>query len=112
VLKTSRRHGNTIRMLGQTFPISIWSWISVDTYLKSLCKSSERRGNISGSYPAFQNILGFLYECEKEIQRRPSGRSAKRSGRGPVMERIALFWKAVTEDRPDPTQPESDFEQN
>jgi len=69
--------------------------------LGSLCKTSGRRGNTSRLCPAFQNILDFLFECGKELQRRPSGRSAKRFGRGPIMERIVLFWKAVAEDPPD-----------
>jgi len=55
-------------------------------YLGSLCKTSGWCGNSSGRYPAFQNILGFLYKREKELQRRPSRR-------GPVLGRIALFWK-------------------
>jgi len=62
--------------------------------LGSLCKTFGRRGNTSGRCPAFQNISDFLFEHGKELQRRPSGR-------GPVMRRIALFWKAVTKDRPD-----------
>jgi hypothetical protein len=61
--------------------------------LGSFCKTLERRGNTFERCPAFQNIPGFLYEREKEIQRIPSGRSAKPSGRGPVMGRIVLFWK-------------------
>jgi hypothetical protein len=69
--------------------------------LGSLCKTSGRRGNTFGRCPAFQNISDFLFERGKELQRRSSGRSAKSSGRGPVMERIALFWKAVTKDHPD-----------
>jgi hypothetical protein len=35
-------------------------------YLGSFCQTSGRRGNMSEHYPAFQNILGFLYRCEKE----------------------------------------------
>jgi len=73
---------------------------------------SERHGNASRRCPAFLNIPGFLYELGKEIRRRSSGSSAKPSGRGPVMERITLFWKAVAEDRPDAPQPESEFDQN
>lgn len=69
--------------------------------LGSLCKTFGRRGNTSRLCPAFQNILDFLFECRKELQRRLSGRSAKRFGHGPIMERIVLFWKTVTEDRPD-----------
>jgi len=69
--------------------------------LGSLCKTSGRRGNTSGCCPGFQNISDFLFEGRKELQRRPSGRLAKPSGRGPGMKRIALFWKAVTEDCPD-----------
>jgi hypothetical protein len=61
--------------------------------LRSFCKTSGRRGNTSGRCPAFQNISGFLFERGKEIQWRRSGRSAKPSGRGPIMGRIALFWK-------------------
>jgi hypothetical protein len=69
--------------------------------LGSLWKMSGRRGNTSGRCPTFQNITDFLFECGKELQRRPSGHSAKPSGCEPVMERIALFWKAVAEDRSD-----------
>jgi hypothetical protein len=96
--KTSGRQGNTVRMIGQAFPIShgvgfqSTTWQLV-TDLGSLCKTSGRRGNLSGRYPAFQNIPGFLYKRGNELQWRPSGRSAKPSGRGPVMGRIALFWK-------------------
>jgi hypothetical protein len=61
--------------------------------LGSFCKTSRRRGNTSGRCPAFQNISSFLYERGKEIQRKLSGHSAKPSRRGPVMGRIALFWK-------------------
>jgi hypothetical protein len=92
-LQTSGRQGNTVRTLGQASPTSTPSWISVDTYLESFCKTSRRRGNTSGCYPAFQNILGFLYKREKERQWRPSRRSAKPFGREPVMGRIELFWK-------------------
>jgi hypothetical protein len=69
--------------------------------LGSLCKMSGWRGNTSGRCPAFQNISDFLFERGKELQQRLSRCSAKPSGRGPIMERIALFWKAVTENRPD-----------
>jgi len=55
-------------------------------YLESLCKTSRRRGNTSRCYQAFQNISDFLFKRRKELQQRPSGRSAKPSGRGPVME--------------------------
>jgi hypothetical protein len=63
-------------------------------YLGSFCK-------MSGRYPAFQNISGFFFKNEKELHRRPSGRSAKPSERVPVMRRITLFWKAIAEDRSD-----------
>jgi len=59
--------------------------------LGSFCKMFRRRGNTSRRCPTFQNILGFLYERKKEIQRRPSRRSAKLSE--PVMRGIVLFWK-------------------
>jgi hypothetical protein len=36
--------------------------------LRSLCKTSGRRGNMSGCYPAFQNISDFLFKHEKELQ--------------------------------------------
>jgi hypothetical protein len=68
-------------------------------YLGSLCKTSRRRSNTSRRCPTFQNILDFLFERGKELQRRLSGCSAKPSRRGLVMERIALFWKAIVEDR-------------
>jgi hypothetical protein len=61
--------------------------------LGSFCKTSGRLGNTSRQCPAFQNIPGFLYQRGKEIQRRLSRRSAKPSRCGPVMGRIALFWK-------------------
>jgi len=93
VLKTSGCQGNTVRTLGQASPISTRSWFSIDTYLGSFYKTSGRRGNLSGRYPAFQNILGFLYERRKELQRRPSGCMAKPSECGPVLGRIVLFWK-------------------
>jgi hypothetical protein len=66
-LKTFGHQGNTVQTLGQASPISTWSWISVDTYLGSFCKTSGRCGNLFGRYPAFQNISGFLYECENEL---------------------------------------------
>jgi hypothetical protein len=56
-------------------------------YLGSFCKTFGRRGNTSGRCPAFQNIQDFLYKCGKELQRRPSGRSAKSSERWPDMGR-------------------------
>jgi hypothetical protein len=69
--------------------------------LGTLYKKFGRRGNTSWRCPAFQNIPNFLFEHENELQWRPFGRSAKPSERGPVMERISLFWKAVVEDHPD-----------
>jgi hypothetical protein len=83
-LKTSEHQGNTIRTLGQASSISTRSWISVDTYLVSFCK-------MTGWYPVFQNIPGFLYKRGKELQGRPSGRSAKGFRHGHVLGRIALF---------------------
>jgi hypothetical protein len=62
-------------------------------YLESFYKTFGRHGNTSGCYPAFQNILSFLYGRGKEWQWRPSGHLAKPSWRGPIMGRIALFWK-------------------
>jgi hypothetical protein len=62
-------------------------------YLGSFCKTSGRGGNTSGHYLAFQNIMGFLYECGKEWQWRLSGCSTKPSGRGPILGRITLFLK-------------------
>jgi len=56
-------------------------------YLGSFCNTFGRRGNTSRRCPVFQNIPGFLYKREKELQGRPSGRSAKPSGRGPDMGR-------------------------
>jgi hypothetical protein len=55
-------------------------------YLGRFCQTS-------GRYPVFQNILGLLYGCEKEWQCWPSGRSVKPSWHGPILGRIALFWK-------------------
>jgi hypothetical protein len=88
-------------------------------YLGSFCKTSERRGNTYGRYKAFQNIPGFLYRRGKEWQWRSFGRSAKPSGRGPVLKRIALFWKGGRRRPLDEGKlpsgrysPESDFEQN
>jgi hypothetical protein len=56
--------------------------------LGSLCKTSGRRGNTSEHCPTFQNILDFLFEPKKELQRRPSRRLAKSFGRGLVMEKL------------------------
>jgi hypothetical protein len=80
-------------------------------YLGSFYKTSRRCGNTSRRYPAFQNVSSFFFERKKELQRRLSRRV-------PVMGRITLFWKAVTEDRsdeanfhPNAPQPEFEFEQ-
>jgi hypothetical protein len=80
-------------------------------YLESFCKTSGLRGNTSGHYLVFQNIMGFLYERGKDWQWRPSGRLD-----------VVLFWeesrysgKAVIEDHPDeyifrPDAPQLEFE--
>jgi hypothetical protein len=71
-------------------------------YLGSFCKSSGRRGNTSGCCPVFQNISGFLFECEKELWRILSRRSANPSGRGPCYGSFQhYFGKAVAVDRLD-----------
>jgi hypothetical protein len=80
-----------VRMLDQHRPDARSSFSNFYTELESLYKMSGRRGNTFGRYPAFQNISDFLFECRKELQQRPSERSSKPSGRGPVTERIALF---------------------
>jgi hypothetical protein len=61
--------------------------------LGSFCKTSGRCGSTYERCPTFQIISGFLYERGKKIQRSPSRHSAKPSRHGPVMGRIALFWK-------------------
>jgi hypothetical protein len=64
-------------------------------YLGSFYKTSGRRGNTSGRCLAFQNILSFLFECRKELWRRPSGR-------GPCYGSFQCYFeKAVAVDRPD-----------
>jgi hypothetical protein len=86
-LKTSGCQDNTVRTLGQASLISTRSCILVDTYLGSFCKTSGQLGNLFEQYPAFQNILGFLYKRGKELQRRPSGR-------GLFLGKITIFWKS------------------
>jgi len=51
-------------------------------YLGSFCNASEQHGNLSGRYPAFQNIPSFLYKHGKELQWKPSGCSTKSSWHG------------------------------
>jgi hypothetical protein len=67
-LKTSGRQGNTVWMMGQASPISTRSWISVNTYLGSFCKTSGRHIYTFERYLEFKNIPVFLYERGKEIQ--------------------------------------------
>jgi hypothetical protein len=89
-VRTSKQHRPDARSSFSNFYTELdFSW----HYLESFCKTSGRRDNTSERYPTFQNISGFLYRCGKEWQWRPSRRSAKLSGRGPIMGRIALFWK-------------------
>jgi hypothetical protein len=78
-VRTSGQHRPDSRSSFSNFYTELdFSW----HYLGSLCNTFGRRGNTSGRCPAFQNIPGFLYKPGKELQRRPSGRSAKLSGRG------------------------------
>jgi len=61
-----------------------------------------RRGNTTGHCPGFHNILSFLFECGKELWRRPSGRLAKTSERGPCYGTFQrYFGNVVAVDRPD-----------
>jgi hypothetical protein len=69
--------------------------------LGSFCKMSGRRGNTSGRCPTFQDILNFRSIAERRYSEDHPDTRAKPSGRILVMERFALFWKAVAEDRPD-----------
>jgi len=83
-VRTSGQHRPDSRSSFSNFYTELdFSW----HYLGSLCNTFGRRGNTSGRCPAFQNIPGFLYKRGKELKRRPSGRSTKPSGRGPVIGR-------------------------
>jgi hypothetical protein len=85
-------------------------------YLGSLCKTSERRGNLSGRYPVLQNIPSFIYKRGNED--RPEARPI-RPGVDLLWEELHYSGNAVAEDcpdeaifRPDAPQPEFEFEQN
>jgi hypothetical protein len=62
-------------------------------YLWSLCKTLGRSGNPSGCYPAFQNILSFLLRTWKWVTVKTVQTLGQAVWRGPIMGRIALFWK-------------------
>jgi hypothetical protein len=114
----SRRPSNTVRTIGQAFPISIRSWISeVDTIWKVSVRHLDDVEIVSDDVQHFR-IFWISVTTQKGVIAKPSGRSTKLSECIPVMERIVLFWKAVAEDRPDKAifhpnarQPESEFVQ-
>jgi len=90
VLNTSEQHRPDTR---SSYP-KFYTELAFSRHcLGSFCKTSRQCGNTSRHYPAFQNILGFLYRRGKELQWRTSGRLANPTRRGPIMGRIALFWK-------------------
>jgi len=87
-------------------------------YLGRSYQTSRQRGNTFRRYPMFQNILGLLYGWGNEWQHWLSRHSVKPSGRGPVLGRIALFWKSGCRRLSGPAKwpsgrysPESEFEQ-
>jgi hypothetical protein len=65
--KTSGHKGNIVRTLGQASSISTRSWISVDTYLESFCKTSGQHSNLFGRFPAFQNYYGFPLQARTGV---------------------------------------------
>jgi hypothetical protein len=87
-LKMSGLQGNTLWTLGQASPISTRSWILVDTIWEVSAVRLDNVATRSDVVQHFKNILGFFYKRGKELQWRPSGSSAKPSGRGPDMGRI------------------------
>jgi len=91
-LQLSKRPSYTVRTLSQATPSSTQSWISNDTIWEG---SARHPDDVATRPDATQCSIIFWvsYECRKEWQHWPSGRSVKPFGRSPILGRIALFWK-------------------
>jgi len=86
------------------------------TLLRSLGKTSGRRDNTSGCYPAFQNIPVFSSNATRSYSEdRPDARPSRPKA-NLIRIDLCCFWKEITKNRPDVAnfspnarQPESVF---